>query len=346
MRIRVRLIESKEDIQRFIDKFGKENYDKFIKLKDRFKNKNIPIDIVWHTKYTSKEDMNQLIYDFDKKVVKDETGKVRNNAKLIAENEHYKVYDILDWQTAMNMGNDTEWCISGRYDTYGGVKPSQAEYYFNDYKENIGVDKFLFYMPKHNEKKYCLQIYKNENYSYDGKYVFWDSDDNFTKEIPEYSPEFSYAGIDIIPYKIIDLKLEELDVQDIFLLSTEEYRKYKKLIPKLHWWWWLRSPGYFSDLAAYVRGDNIINDLGTNVDISDVAVRPALRISNFLSSDVDPGDIVEIFDRDWIVLDKNLVIAKKLIGQHRFDEKSNDYETSEIKKYLHKWLEEQKERYL
>ena len=44
-------------------------------------------------------------------------------------------------------------------------------------------------------------------------------------------------------------------------------------------WWWLRSPGYFSSLAAYVdSGGSILNDL---VDYSSNAVRPCVRVRLF-----------------------------------------------------------------
>ena len=44
-------------------------------------------------------------------------------------------------------------------------------------------------------------------------------------------------------------------------------------------WWWLRSPGYFSDLAAGVHVDGSVTDLGGNVLDCSVAVRPALWIN-------------------------------------------------------------------
>ena len=43
-------------------------------------------------------------------------------------------------------------------------------------------------------------------------------------------------------------------------------------------YWWLRSPGYFQYYAASVSADGALNLYGYNVDLYDVAVRPALRI--------------------------------------------------------------------
>ena len=196
------LEERPQDIQAFNDKFGDGSFDKFNKLKGRLKNNNISQDIVFHTKNTSKEDMDKILYDMENRVVRDKTtGEAKNNYKLVAENEHYKVLDILDWETAMNLGNDTGWCITGRYQTGGEVKPSQAKQYFNEYKEN-GVEHYLFFMPKGNEEKYCLCI--NE----DGDFEFWNADDESFgyNEIPsdENLPEFTYDGFTLKVSKIVN----------------------------------------------------------------------------------------------------------------------------------------------
>ena len=44
-------------------------------------------------------------------------------------------------------------------------------------------------------------------------------------------------------------------------------------------WWWLRSPGCYSNYAARVRDDGSVYDSGSSVDRSHVAVRPALWIN-------------------------------------------------------------------
>ena len=42
------------------------------------------------------------------------------------------------------------------------------------------------------------------------------------------------------------------------------------------WWWWLRSPGYSSEQAAFVFIFGFINVAGVNVDAIDYGIRPAL----------------------------------------------------------------------
>ena len=43
-------------------------------------------------------------------------------------------------------------------------------------------------------------------------------------------------------------------------------------------WWWLRSPGYSQNIAAYVNNDGDVDEFGTYVDRANCAVRPALWI--------------------------------------------------------------------
>ena len=43
-------------------------------------------------------------------------------------------------------------------------------------------------------------------------------------------------------------------------------------------WWWLRSPGYYQNYAAYVELDGSVSKYGFAVDFPDCAVRPAMWI--------------------------------------------------------------------
>lgn len=43
--------------------------------------------------------------------------------------------------------------------------------------------------------------------------------------------------------------------------------------------WWLRTPGFDSDIAAYVTGYGMVNDIGMLVDSIDGTVRPALWVN-------------------------------------------------------------------
>ena len=191
--------ESKEDKQAFIDKFGQEDYDKFLKMKDRLKNNKVSVDIVYHTAHTSKEEMDKLLSDIENKVVKDDaTGDKKMNVVKAYEDDQWIIYDVLDWETAMNLGDGTGWCITGRYETNGKVKPSQAEYYFNDYLGSQ-YTMYLFVMDKKTGKaKYCIcPLQNSEN---DEDMDVWNKEDiniGYTDKIPEFDYNgFSYSKTD------------------------------------------------------------------------------------------------------------------------------------------------------
>jgi len=44
-------------------------------------------------------------------------------------------------------------------------------------------------------------------------------------------------------------------------------------------WWWLRSPGYYSNNAAIVNGHGVVDVFGYGVNNSDMGVRPALWLT-------------------------------------------------------------------
>lgn len=127
----------------------------------------------------------------------------------------------------------------------------------------------------------------------------------------------------------------------IFLLSIDEYKKYKANIPCIHCQWWLRSPGDDSDRAAGVSYDGSVGDYGYYVDIVDVAVRPALRLE---SSAHKIGDRVIEAGFPWIVIDEGIAIAEVPIAFRRFAPSDNDYDTSEIRQFLMDWYEERKNK--
>ena len=146
----------------------------------------------------------------------------------------------------------------------------------------------------------------------------------------------------------VDKYLEEVGLKksirfkddEIFLLSTEEYMKYKKVIPKVHCWWWLRSLGIISNCATSVFEDGSITVAGVSVDNDCGAVRPALKISHLKSYDLEVGDRIMVYNFPWILIDKNLAIAEVPIAFDKFDDKSNDYENSYVRKFLKNWIKE------
>ena len=71
--MRFKLVEERQvDIDAFNKKFGDGSFEKFNKLKGRLKNNNISVDIVYHTKNTSIEDMEKILSNAENRVVHNE----------------------------------------------------------------------------------------------------------------------------------------------------------------------------------------------------------------------------------------------------------------------------------
>ena len=134
-----------------------------------------------------------------------------------------------------------------------------------------------------------------------------------------------------------------LHIQEITLLSIEEYEEAEEHIPTIRGWWWLRSPGFASNSAAGVSTDGSVDADGDYVFRTRVVVRPALRVSNLQSLDLQIGDkIFDLAGHTWTVIADDLMLCDDGIGQHCFRddweaEDSNVYEASDVKKYLDSW---------
>lgn len=136
-----------------------------------------------------------------------------------------------------------------------------------------------------------------------------------------------------------------METDKLFLLSLEEVNEYLPTEKSRmcnyngeYVWWWLRTPGSFANIATYVYNNGCINYLGSSVILHSIAVRPALHLNlaylNTLEHTRDGR--VYFAGREWLVLDEEtgLLLSKKAICLHHFDDNSNKYEQSEIRAYL------------
>lgn len=126
----------------------------------------------------------------------------------------------------------------------------------------------------------------------------------------------------------------------ITLLSIEEYEKYKDDISCVGTWWWLRSPGHDTYRAASVGNGGSVNRDGSLVDLSSIAVRPALKLGTTRGLNV--GTVFELAGQKWTLIDDNLAICNRSVGQTYFRDDveardANDYEKSNIKMWLANW---------
>ena len=156
------LKEAKEDIKKFVNKFGQEIYDWFIKSKDRLKNNKISTDILYHVKNTSVEDMQNILHNLQAKTDAGDLTKIQGKYNYLGEKDGYKVYQPLDVIASMNLGTGSGWCTTGRYGHYGDVnfKPSlkAAKEHWDNYTGR-GIEFYYLLDAKTMLAKYAIALY-------------------------------------------------------------------------------------------------------------------------------------------------------------------------------------------
>lgn len=135
--------------------------------------------------------------------------------------------------------------------------------------------------------------------------------------------------------KTINLK----DDYEITLLTVEEYEQYKDCIPLVNQWWWLRSPGYGSNYAAYVLISWLVRSIGLSIFDTRNAVRPVLITPDI--SHLSIGESFIALGNRWVVIDDDgIAISQDVITHRLYDRVSNLWETSELKRWLEDWAKE------
>lgn len=197
--MRFRLIESKEDKQRFIDKFGKEVFDDFWSNRQLLKNKGVNADVTWHTKHTDVDAMKkllQLLADERQNKIDVEGERIpepNSNYDVVYQDNEWTVYHPKDYISSIHCANGARWCTAGGYQIPAGkVKVSQAKKYFNEYTED-GVK--LFYYINKNGNKFALAMLNKYDYE------IFDERNDEVSSIPD-APNVS---------GIPDLRILELD---------------------------------------------------------------------------------------------------------------------------------------
>ena len=109
-----------------------------------------------------------------------------------------------------------------------------------------------------------------------------ESNDWFDSELAKWlSVEFADEAFSWSEYsQLVPLKLKDDGRfgHKLFLLSRDEYKKYRNKIPRVDGWWWLRSPGSGTGYAAIVKPDGSVVSGGNDVNYGAHCVRPALRL--------------------------------------------------------------------
>ena len=145
-------------------------------------------------------------------------------------------------------------------------------------------------------------------------------------------------------YKRIYLEeKQQIEINEITLLSVDEFKANRYLISNIASWWWLRTPGINID---YPGVEQIINGWIFAGYVSHIeGIRPVLRIRNPKSFNLEIGDKFKLTDYIWTMLRDDLALCDDVIGKCAFRKDwkaidANIYEKSDIKKWLENWAEE------
>lgn len=135
----------------------------------------------------------------------------------------------------------------------------------------------------------------------------------------------------------------DIDVQGITLLSVEEAEQLPEDVLAADDSWWLRSPGRDCYYAAIVHDVGYVHGYGLYVYYY-LGVRPAL-IVNLESSNLANEDKILYRDHIWTAVLDRYLLCDDFIGTRQFRSdwravNANDYEASDIKKYIEDWFRE------
>jgi len=207
------LVESKEDQQRFINKFGMDTYNNFLKAKDRLKSKGLSTDLTYYCKHMEQEELINLLaslYNNEKdsqrkRIVQGKDKEVRGEYKYLGESNGYKVYQPLDYIASMDLGVNTGWCTAGRYKHYGHPEyaPSKedAKKHWDEYM-GMGIKFYYFLDSKTMYGKYALTVYPKvlnpQKFMDEKTYI---KSTNFA--LYNDKDELDYAAINELPINLI-----------------------------------------------------------------------------------------------------------------------------------------------
>lgn len=139
---------------------------------------------------------------------------------------------------------------------------------------------------------------------------------------------------------IVKTKIKtSIEIVGLTLLSADEYERYKKFIPRINNWWWLRSPGYYGYRASYVNTNGDLDNC--IVDDTHEAVRPALILKHTLNI----GDKLSFAEHQWTIISEKYAICDDTFTDMAFREDysvthADSYLESDIKKYLDQQFEQ------
>lgn len=238
------ILEAKEDIQKFVDKFGEENYELFKNSNQRLKNAGLSTDILWYVKNIDKDELEDILSKLQRRLkvdindyvgnqenndVKQSSDGIRGEYKYLGEKDGYKVYQPLDYLSSMDLGYMTGWCTTGRHGHAGekNFKPSSAaaKKHFNNYTRQ-GVSLYYFLDSKTMEGLYAVALLPKTIRvdKITGNYYIQQANVEIYNQADKLDYSIAYElPLDLIPSKIVldvTQKKDGLFIKDKILLKA------------------------------------------------------------------------------------------------------------------------------
>ena len=212
----------------FLNKFGQETLNNFDKAKQRLKNNNMSVDYGQYLKMNKKELDSLLLSLYDdkkdaqrKRIIQGTDKEIRGEYNYLGEKDGYKVYQPLDVQASMDLGVNTGWCTTGRYNHYGHPEftPNdvEAKKHWNDYVKH-GIKLYYFLNSQTMYGEYAIALHSR----------VLDVDDEYGKyyigrtniELFNAQDDLDYSSIGKLPLDLISEKiildykeLEEVEIE-------------------------------------------------------------------------------------------------------------------------------------
>ena len=142
---------------------------------------------------------------------------------------------------------------------------------------------------------------------------------------------------------------QEVEVEDVLVLSKEEYEENEDIIPIHDDNWWLRTsyPYASSSPMVYVapckkEGSNTPE--GRSIRCTSIGISPALRIKNLEATGLERGDRIEIAGFKFTIINGIYAQCDEIVGYSFFRKNYKSYNAvdwtvSDLRKWLYKWAE-------
>ena len=139
--------------------------------------------------------------------------------------------------------------------------------------------------------------------------------------------------------------LADLDIDEITLLTAEEASQLPIDILHSESWWWLKSPGYYQPYnVSSVHFDGKWICFEDRCDRDDGGIRPAIKVADSDTSGLTTGAKIAFGGYCWTMVLPQTLLCDSIIEYRCWREDStaadaNDWEKSDIKKWLEEWVE-------